>query len=222
MVKAVVFGSSGMVGGEAIKYLLKNKQISEVTSISRKPLNIKNSKLKEIIHNDFMDLSSLKSELSKQNICIYCIGVYTGAVSEDIFKIISVDYIKVLADTLKEVNPNIAISYLSGAGADRSAKTKIIFAKYKGMAESILLESGFGQVMIARPNYIHPQSPRVAPNMMYKVLNFIYGLSNKKYGISFINSDLLAQIMVDALLEKSKLTTFEHKDLINFIKNKEK
>ena len=55
-------------------------------------LGISHPKLKEVLHPDFADCSALADALSSQNAAVFCLGAYTGAVSDAELRVITVDY----------------------------------------------------------------------------------------------------------------------------------
>src|SRR5579862_8927982 len=79
----VVVGATGMVGGYALRYALDNSEVKSITSIGRKKLGISDPKLKEVLHQNFADCSPLADALSNHDAVIYCLGTYTGAVSDE-------------------------------------------------------------------------------------------------------------------------------------------
>ena len=86
----VIVGATGMVGGYALRYALDNSEVKSVTTIGRKKLGISHPKLKEVLHQDFADCSPLASVLSNQDAVVYCLGTYTGSVSDDQLRIITI------------------------------------------------------------------------------------------------------------------------------------
>jgi len=56
--------------------------VAGVTAIVRRPLGVSHSKMKEILHRDFADCSALAGALSGQDAAVFCLGTYTGAVSD--------------------------------------------------------------------------------------------------------------------------------------------
>ena len=81
--RIVIVGGTGMVGGYALRYALDNSAVRSVTSIGRKKLGISHSKLKEVLHQNFADCSPLAGALSNQDAVVYCLGTYTGSVSDE-------------------------------------------------------------------------------------------------------------------------------------------
>jgi thioester reductase-like protein len=48
--RLVLVGATGMVGGYALRYALKNSAVESVTAIVRRKLGISNAKLREVLH----------------------------------------------------------------------------------------------------------------------------------------------------------------------------
>jgi len=203
-----------MIGNLILQECLFRDDVETVTTITRKPLGIVNSKLKEIIHNDFMDFSKIEDSLKNQDVCYYCIGVYTGQVPIPEFKKITVDYTKVFASELKKVNEKLTFCFLSGAGADSSEKSKVLFAREKGIAENYLLSLNFFRTYIFRPGYIYPITPRKEPNIAYKIMRLFYKPVAKIYPNIGVTSVQLAHKMTEVGLNGGSKVIYENKDLI--------
>src|ERR1700759_3129850 len=88
----VLVGATGMVGGYALRYALEHPAVERVTAIGRRPTGISHAKLKEVLHQNFGDCSALAESLLGQDAAIFCLGAYTGAVSDAEFRTITVDY----------------------------------------------------------------------------------------------------------------------------------
>jgi uncharacterized protein YbjT (DUF2867 family) len=162
--RLVVVGASGMVGGYALRYALDNSEVKSVTSIWRKTLGISHPKLKEILHQNFADCSALADALSGQDATVYCLGTYTGSVSDAELRTITGGYTIEFARVLRNSSPNAVFSFLSGNGADPTGRSQLAFARYKGEAERALLAAGLPHVYLFRPAYIYPVQPRKEPN----------------------------------------------------------
>ena len=116
--RLVIVGATGMVGGYALRYALDNSAFKNVTSIGRKTLGISHPKLKEVLHQDFADCSTLADALLGLDAAVYCLGTYTGTVSDAELRAITADYTIEFARVLRSSSPNAAFSFLSGNGAD--------------------------------------------------------------------------------------------------------
>jgi len=198
--RLVIVGASGMVGGYALRCSIENPGVGRVTSIGRKKCGISHPKLTEVLHRDFADCSALATTLSGQDAAVFCLGAYTGAVSEEELRTITVDYTVEFARVLHGSSPSAAFSFLSGNGADQSGRSRIPFARYKGEAENALLAAGFPHVYLFRPAYIYPVKPRKEPNFSYRLLRATYPAFRVLFPNQVIRADDLAQVMVDAVV----------------------
>src|SRR4029077_4943226 len=195
--RLVIIGPTGMVGGYALRYALENAAVGSVTAIVRRKLGISHPKLQEVLHRDFADCSALSEALSGQDAAVFCLGVYTGAVTDAELRTITVDYTIEFARVLWGSSPNAAFSFLSGRGADTTGRSRMPFARYKGEAEKALLTAGFPRVYVFRPAYIYPVEPRKEPNFSYRLLRGIYPAFRVLLPNQVIRADDLAHAMVD-------------------------
>ncbi|HWY53482.1 MAG TPA: hypothetical protein VNZ03_03415 [Terriglobales bacterium] len=108
-----------MVGGYALRYAFDHPAIGSVTAVGRKRLGISHPKLQEVLHEDFGDCSALAEALSDKDAAVFCLGVYTGAVSDAELRRIIVDYTIEFARVLRGRSPEASFSFLSGGGETR-------------------------------------------------------------------------------------------------------
>lgn len=218
MKNVILTGSTGMIGHIVLQQCLNSDAIAKVTSIVRKSSGIKHPKLLEVIPANFLDFSVIENHFEHQDIAFFCLGVYTGAVPDATFKEITVDYTKAFADCLKQHSPDVSFVFLSGAGADLREKSKIPFAKYKGMAENYLLAKGFRQVTIFRPGYIFPVEKRKEPNFGYRIFRVLYPLLKNVLGRNAsIKSTELGQAMFKSGLRSPDKVILENKDILDLL-----
>jgi uncharacterized protein YbjT (DUF2867 family) len=208
--RVVFVGATGMVGGYALRYGLDHPAVGSVTSIGRRKLGISHPKLKEVLHQDFADCSALAETLSGQDAAIFCLGAYTGAVSDAELRTITVDYASAFARVLRLSSPDAALSFLSGNGADPTGRSRVPFARYKGEAEKALLAAGFPRLYIFRPAYIYPVEPRKEPNFSYRLMRAIYPAFRVLFPNQIIRADDLAAAMVDVAVRGAG----EHRTLV--------
>jgi uncharacterized protein YbjT (DUF2867 family) len=192
-----IIGATGMVGGYALRYALDHPGIDRVTAIGRRPLGISNPKLKEVLHPDFADCSALADPLAGQDAAVFCLGTYTGSVSDAELRKVTVDYTIEFARVFRFASPAAAVSFLSGSGADPTGQSRLAFARYKGEAENALCAAGFPHVYIFRPAYIYPVQPRTEPNFGYRLLRSMYPVFRMLFPNQVIPADDLAWAMVD-------------------------
>ena len=201
--RLVIVGATGMVGGYALRYALDHPSVGVVTVIGRRKLGMSDPRLKEVLHRDFGDCSTLAEVLSDQDATVFCLGAYTGTVPDAELRTITVDYAIEFARVLHASSPGAGFSFLSGSGADPTGRSRISFARYKGEAERALLEVGFPRVYIFRPAYIYPVEPRKEPNFGYRLLRAIYPMFRVLFPSQVIGSDDLARVMVDVVVRKT-------------------
>jgi uncharacterized protein YbjT (DUF2867 family) len=198
-IRLVIVGATGMVGGYALRYALQHPIIGSVTAIGRRNIGISHPKLKEVLHRDFADCSALAEVLSGRFASIFCLGAYTGTVSDAELRQITVDYPVEFARVLRGSSPDAAFSFLSGNGADPTGQSRMAFARYKGEVENVLLASGFPRLYIFRPAYIYPVEPRKEPNFSYRLMRRIYPVFRALFPNQVIRADDLARAMVDVV-----------------------
>lgn len=201
--RLVVVGATGMVGGYALRFALDNFAVKSVTSIGRKKVGITHPKLKEVVHQNFADCSSLIDVLSAQDAVVYCLGTYTGSVSDEELRKITTDYTVEFARVLHASSPNAAFSFLSGNGADPSGRSRLAFARYKGEAEKALLAAGFPRIYLFRPAYIYPVESRKEPNLSYRLMRAIYPAFRALFPNQVIRADDLARAMVHVAISRT-------------------
>jgi uncharacterized protein YbjT (DUF2867 family) len=200
--RVVIVGATGMVGGYALRYALDHPAVGTVTAIGRKKLGISHAKLREVLHQDFADCSALADALSGQDAAVFCLGVYTGVVSDAELRRITVDYTIEFARVLRGSSPEASFSFLSGNGADSTGRSRIPFARYKGEAENALLAAKFLHVYLFRPAYIYPVEPRKEPNFSYRLLRALYPAFRLLFPNQVIRADDLARAMVDVAVKR--------------------
>ena len=178
-----------MVGGIILKASLASSDIQEIRVITRRPLSIDHPKLKQVIHSDFSSYAGLEQHFQNIDIAFFCIGVYTGQVPDAEFKKITVDYSNAFGDAVKKNSTNATLCLLSGQGADPKEKSRVAFARYKGIAENYLKSLDFKALYIFRPGYIYPVEKRTEPNFTYRLSRRLYPLMKKVYakGLSLIH-----------------------------------
>ena len=198
--RLVIVGATGMVGGYALRYALENPAVGRVTAIGRSKTDITHLKLKEVLHRDFANCSALAEALSGQDAAVFCLGTYTGSVSDAQLRTITVDYTIEFARVLHSSSPNAVFSFLSGSGADQTGRSRLAFARYKGEAEKALLAAGFPSVYLFRPAYIYPVEERKEPNFSYRLMRAMYPEFRLLFPNQVIRADDLARAMVDVAI----------------------
>jgi uncharacterized protein YbjT (DUF2867 family) len=197
-IKAIITGSTGMVGEGVLHECLQHPDVESVLAINRRPCNVRHPKLKEVLHQDFSDFSGLEKELAGYNAGFFCMGVSSIGMSEATYRHLTYDLTMALANTLSKLNPDMTICYVSGMGTDSSEKGSSMWARVKGKTENDLIKLPFKQAYMFRPAFIRPTKGLKNTYRMYrmfdplfpliKVLFPNYILTLKEIGTAMINS----------------------------------
>ena len=196
-IKAIITGTTGMVGEGVLHECLNHPDVESVLVINRRSCNVQHPKLKEILHNDFYDFSQIENQLTGYNACFFCLGTTSVGKSEEVYTHITFDLTKTFADTLVKLNPGMVFCYVSGSGTDSTEKGKIMWARVKGRTENYLIKI-FDKAYMFRPGLIIPTKGLRNTLTPYKILaplipvvklffpRFLCSL--KEIGIAMINS----------------------------------
>ena len=199
-VKAIIFGTTGMVGEGVLHECLAHPDVGSVLLINRRHYKIVNStentKIKEILHNDFFNFGSLKEEFKKYNACFFCMGVSSMGKKEEAYKRITYDITMAAAKEISKVNPKMTFTYVSGEGTDSSEKGRMMWARVKGKTENDLLKL-FKSAYMFRPAFIQPTRGLKNTYLFYKIITPLipllkiiapkYICSLKEVGLAMIN-----------------------------------
>ena len=215
-IKAIITGSTGMIGKSLLLECLESPDVTSVLVINRQPVGLQHAKLTEIIHKDFFDLSPLKEHLTGFNTCYFCLGISAAGLSEDKYHRITYELTMNFAKTVLSLNPGIVFCYISAAGADSSEKGRIMWARVKGKTENALLAMPFKKAYMFRPGFIQPmkgvRSRTRLYNAIYAVLKYLYPLL-KGLPQYVTSSDRLGQAMLKAVLKGYDQPILESKDI---------
>ena len=209
----LITGATGMIGSLVLEHCLQSPKVAQVTSLIRRATGITHEKLNEVIIEDFLDLDENASYLELVDVVYYCLGVYTGAVDRDLFHKITVHYPETISKILHKKNPDLIFCLLSGAGADRKEKSRMMFAMDKGIIENRLSKMGFKSFHAFRPGYIYPVSPRKEPNLGYRVWRALYPLIKLFGDNASIKSTELASAMFKVGINGCDMEILENRDI---------
>ncbi len=219
MKNVLIAGASGMVGSLIFEHCLSSSEVRGVISLVRRPSGIKHPKLEEVVIDNFTDYSEHQHLFQNIDAAYFCIGVYTGQVSKKDFELITVDYACSFAETLSKNSPNANFCLLSGAGADRSEKSRTAFARFKGIAENRISVLGLSFYSF-RPGYIYPTTPRKEPNVMYRISRMLYPVIKLFGRNASIQSTELAHSMFITGLNGGPREILENRDILDILEHK--
>jgi uncharacterized protein YbjT (DUF2867 family) len=154
--KVILFGATGMVGQGVLRECLRDPGVERVLAVGRSPTGQRHAKLREIIHNDFLDYSPIESELSGYDACFFCLGVSSLGMNEERYRHLTYDITLAAARTLARLNPKMAFVYVTGRGTDSTERGSLMWARVKGKTENDLLKLPFKAAYMFRPAGIQP------------------------------------------------------------------
>ncbi len=213
--KAIITGTTGMVGKAVLLECLESNHVEEVLIINRSPIGMEHPKLKEIIHKDFADISPIKGQLGGYDACFYCMGVSAIGLSEADYTHITYNMTKEFAMTLHQLNPDMVFNYVSGTGTDSSEKGRVMWARVKGKTENLVLNQGFKDAYAFRPGAILPEKGVKSSTFWYQA---IYDITRpifplfRKFKIA-VPSSKLGQAMINSVRFPQELKFLENKDI---------
>jgi len=168
-IKAIITGSTGMVGEGVLHECLNHPEVESVLVINRRTCNIQHEKLKEIIHNDFLNTTPIKDQLAGYNACYFCSGVSSLGKKEEEYTKVTYELTMHVAKILHELNPDMTFSYVSGEGTTGNENAKTMWVRVKSKTENDLLKL-FKNAYMFRPGLIQPTKGLNNSYKIYKVL----------------------------------------------------
>jgi uncharacterized protein YbjT (DUF2867 family) len=154
--KVILFGATGMVGQGVLRECLLDAGVESVLAIVRGPTGQRHAKLREILHGNFFDFSSIESQLTGYDACFFCLGVSSIGMSEEHYRRLTYDITLAAATTLAKLNPAMVFTYVSGRSTDSTEHGKLMWARVKGKTENDLLKLPFKAAYMFRPAGIQP------------------------------------------------------------------
>ncbi|HEY0679272.1 MAG TPA: NAD-dependent epimerase/dehydratase family protein [Chitinophagaceae bacterium] len=209
----LVTGGTGLAGAEVIRQAIADPEIKKITTLTRRPLVIEHPKLETIIHKDFVNYSGLEDVMSRQDACLWCLGISQSQVSQREYFVITYNYALAAAKALLSANPSITFLFLSGAGADTTETSKTLFARVKGKTENALQSLGLKRLYIARPGGIRPIHKNPNTALTNKLMIPFFPLLQLLAPSMVINSVQLAKALLHIIKTTPDTMLFENKDL---------
>jgi uncharacterized protein YbjT (DUF2867 family) len=154
--KVIIFGATGMVGQGVLRECLMDPGIERVLVVGRSATGLRNAKLDEIAHDDFLDYGRIEPQLQGYDACFFCLGVSSIGMSEERYRHLTYDITMAAAGTLAKLNPGMTFIYVTGAGTDATEQGSRMWARIKGKTENDLQKLPFKAAYMFRPAGIQP------------------------------------------------------------------
>ncbi len=213
-IKAIITGVTGMVGEGVLHECLLHPDVESVLVINRKPCGVKHEKLKEIIHKDFFNPSSIEDQLAGYNACYFCAGVSSVGKKEDEYKHLTYDLTINFAKILLRLKQTMTFCYVSGVGTDSTEKGRSMWARVKGKTENDLMKLGFKDAYMFRPGYIQPIKGLNNAYKIYKVFVPFYPILKTLFPKYVVSLEEIGKAMINVTLFGSEKKILECKDIV--------
>jgi len=148
MKTAIIIGANGLTGSLLTKFLLKENYYTEIKLLLRKPIDIDDSRINQII----VDFESVNNNYIKADDVYCCIGTtIKKAKTKEIFRKVDYEYPLKIAQAAYNNGAN-NFSVITSIGANK--RSLFFYSRVKGELEEALKEIPFRSLLIFRPSMI--------------------------------------------------------------------
>ena len=218
MKTALVFGSTGLIGGHLISQLIKNDNYNKIKIFVRSEIVINEPKI-EIIKTDFNDLENHKEDI-KGDDCFFCIGATKqNSPDKNEYRRVELDVPKQIAQIAKSNSVNSFLFVSSGYADPKSSGD---YLKFKGEVEEELKRLNFSKLGIMRPSFLlgDRKEKRVGEKIgifVFKLLSPLFLGPLKK--MKPIHSETVAKAMIRTANENLEKNIFESNEIAELVLN---
>ena len=213
MKTALLFGSSGLVGGQVLNRLTNDVNYSKIKIFVRSEPEIQSNKL-EIIKTDFNDLENFKDYI-KGDDCFFCIGTTKqNSPNKNEYQKVELEIPKKIAQIARANSVNSFI-FVSSIYANPNSSGD--YVKFKGLVEEELKKLNFSNLGILRPSFLmgDRKENRVGEKigiLTFRLLSPLLIGPLKK--MKPINSEKVAKAMIKIANENLGKTIFESDEIV--------
>lgn len=219
-INAIIFGATGMVGEGVLQRALEHPDVGSVLVIGRRSCGVKHPRMKELIHNDFYDYSSIEAQLTGYSACFFCLGVSSVGMNEATYRRVTFDLTMKAATTLSRLNPGMTFCYITGAGTDSTEQGSVMWARVKGMTENRLKELPFKAVYLFRPGFIRPLKGQRNAHMISRIAGALYPIMNILVPKYICTMEELAGAMIQVVKAGYPGQVLENSDIVRLAAGK--
>ena len=213
MKTALLFGSSGLVGGQVLNRLTNDVNYSKIKIFVRSEPEIQSNKL-EIIKTDFNDLENFKNYI-KGDDCFFCIGTTKqNSPNKNEYQKVELEIPKKIAQIARANSVNSFI-FVSSIYANPNSSGD--YVKFKGLVEEELKKLNFSNLGILRPSFLmgDRKENRVGEKigiLTFRLLSPLLIGPLKK--MKPINSEKVAKAMIKIANENLEKIIFESNEIV--------
>jgi len=218
MKTALLFGSSGLIGGDLLKILIQNSHYNKIKIFVRSEPEVNDAKI-EIIKTDFNNLKNNIEEI-KGDDCFFCIGTTKkNSPDKNEYKRIERDIPIEIAQIAKS---NLVNSFLYVSSGFADPKNSGAYLRYKGEVEEELKKLNFSKLGIMRPSFLlgNRKEKRVGEKIgifLFKLITLLFLGPLKK--MKPIHSEKVAKAMINISKGDFQQTIFESNEIVEVANN---
>ena len=201
-----------MVGEGVLHECLQHNDVEDILVVGRRSCGYTHLKLKEIVHPNLYDLSSIEDQLKGFDACFFCLGMSSVGVKEPEFHKVTYELTMHFAKTLSRLNLNMTFCYISGSGTNENGK--MMWQRVKGKTESDLMKLPFKQVYNFRPGVIKPTKGLKNTLPLYKWMGWMLPIINTVAPKSVVTLKQIGDAMINATTDGYEKSILEVKDII--------
>lgn len=218
MKTALVFGSTGLVGGHLLDQLIKNENYNKIKLFVRSEIIINDPKV-EIVKTDFNNMEKHKEEMTGDH-CYFCIGTTKqNSPDKDEYRRVELDLPKQIAQITKSNSVNSFVFVSSGYANPNSSGD---YLKFKGLVEEELKRLSFNKLGIMRPSFLigDRKEKRLGEKLgifVFKLLSPLFLGPFKK--MKPIQSEIVAKAMIKISNGDFRQQVFESNEIVEISNN---
>jgi len=206
-----------MIGQGVLRECLLDTGVALVVAIGRKATAVQHPKLREIVHKDLWDYSSIEPQLRGFDACFFCLGVTSAGMSEEDYSRVTYGITHAAAETLCRLNPGLTFVFVSGAGADSTEGGRIMWARVKGKAENAVLKMPCKASFVFRPGVVlpmHGETSRTrAYRIMYAVMKPLLPLLKRLMPGQIVTTERFGRAMLIVVRQGAPKNVLESRDI---------
>ena len=210
---AVVFGSTGLIGGHLVNQLIQDNYYNKIKIFVRSQTSINNEKV-EVINIDFNNLGNHKTEITGDD-CFFCIGTTKqNSPNRNEYQKVELDMPKEIAQIAK-ANSVKSFIFISSIYANPNSSGN--YVKFKGLVEEELKRLNFSKLGILRPSFLMGKRKENRVGEKIGILTFsvlsplLFGPFKKMRPIS---SEIVAKSMIKIAKQNLQKITFESDEIV--------
>ncbi|MDC0926318.1 NAD(P)H-binding protein [Candidatus Pelagibacter sp.] len=218
MKTALLFGSSGLVGGHLLNQLINDNKYSKIKLFIRKDPEISDPKV-EVIKTNFNNLQNHKEDI-KGDDCFFSIGTTKqNSPDKNEYRRVELDMPKEIAQIAKLNSVNSFVFVSSGYADPKSSGD---YLKFKGEVEEELKKLNFPKLGIMRPSFL--LGDRKEKRIGEKIGIFIFKLFSPLFlgpikKMKPIHSATVAKAMIRTANENLEKNIFESNEIAELVLN---